>query len=68
MFKKIWESILFRQISYFLLTALVILFLWFTGQKIFNFGTLLEAYELKTFDLRVAMAAKNEIPNPDIVI
>lgn len=68
MFKKIWESILFRQVSYFLLTALAILFLGATGQKIFNFGQLLEAYELKSYDIRAKVAAENEVSNPDIVI
>ncbi len=68
MLKTIWDKKTTRQIAYFLLTALAIIFLWFTAQKIFNFGHLLEAYELKTFDLRATMAAKNRQHNPDIVI
>ncbi|HSA07380.1 MAG TPA: diguanylate cyclase [Candidatus Gastranaerophilales bacterium] len=68
MIKKIWDKKLFRQISYFLFIALSILFIWFIGQKVFNFGQLLEAYELKTYDLRATMAAKSRVINPNIVI
>lgn len=68
MFKSIWNKKTFRQFSYFLFTAIAIIILWFTGQKIFNFGQLFEAYELKTFDLRATMAAKNRQHNSDIVI
>ncbi len=68
MFKNIWYKKTFRQILYFLSTALAVIFLWITGQKIFNFEYLFEAYELKTFDLRVNMAAKNRESNSNIVI
>jgi len=68
MFKNIWDKKAFRQFSYFLFIALAIIFLWLTGQKIFNFGELMEAYELKTYDLRATMAAKMRKPNKDIVI
>lgn len=68
MIKKVWDKKTFRQVSYFLLIALAIILLWLLGQKIFSFEQLFEAYELKTYDLRVGMATKHREHNPDIVI
>lgn len=68
MFKNIWDKKTIRQIAYFLFIASAIIFLWFTGQKNFNFGQLFEAYELKTFDIRATMAAQHRKINEDIVI
>ena len=68
MFKKIWNNKLFRQISYFLFVVLAIISLWFVGKEVFNFGYLLEAYELKTFDARVNMTAKHYDARQDIVV
>ncbi len=68
MIKKFWDKQLFRQFSYLCLIAVAIILLWLLGQKIFNFGQLFEAYELKTYDLRADMAAKKRQHNPDIVI
>ncbi len=68
MIRNVWDKKLFRQISYFLLIAAAIMLLWLLGQKIFSFENLLEAYELKTYDLRVGMATKSRNHNPDVVI
>ncbi|OGI00174.1 MAG: hypothetical protein A2Y25_00305 [Candidatus Melainabacteria bacterium GWF2_37_15] len=68
MIRKVWDKKTFRQVFYFLLIAVSIMLLWLIGQKLFNFETLFEAYELKTYDLRVGMATKHRTHNPNIVI
>lgn len=68
MIKNFWDKKIIRQVSYFLLIALATVVLWLLGQKIFSFEQLFEAYELKTYDLRVGMATKHRSHNPDIVI
>ncbi len=67
-FKNFWDKKLFRQILYFLLIILSIFFLAYIGNKVFNISKLLEAYELKTYDLRLQMTNKEKKVNSDIVI
>lgn len=72
-FKNFWDKKLFRQISYFLLVILTILFLGYLGNEVFDISRLLESYELKTYDLRLNMtyktnAAKTKKINKDIII
>ncbi len=65
---KFWENKLFRQVSYFLLIILIILFLGRLGHKFYNIEQFFEAYELKTYDLRLNMAGKEKQVNPNIII
>jgi diguanylate cyclase (GGDEF)-like protein len=67
-----WDKKLFRQISYFLFIILAVLLLGYLGNQIFHIDSFLESYELKTYDLRLQAADKNnhkaENINKDIVI
>ena len=66
--KIFWDKKLFRQSSYFVFVILTIFFLNFLANKVFDIGKLLEAYELKTYDLRLQMTRKTKKINPKIVI
>jgi len=65
--KQLLEKKKYRYLSYFLLTAIMISFLWLAGQLL-NINKLLEDLELKTLDFRFRMAGSVIKPNPNIVI
>lgn len=64
--KSLLKKRRYRYISYFLLTAVMILCLWMMGQLL-HINKFFESLELKTYDFRLRMVNTTIKPNPDIV-